>query len=62
MIGERKMTFNIHGSVHRNNVLIYKSQKDAHVTKCISSDNCSTCFGWYHHPSSGEHNNCNYKL
>jgi len=25
-------TFNVHGSVHRNNILVYKSQQDAHVT------------------------------
>jgi hypothetical protein len=24
------------------------------VTQFILSGNCSTCFGWYHHPSSGE--------
>jgi len=23
------------------------------VTHFIFSGNCSTCFGWYHHPSSG---------
>ena len=23
------------------------------VTQFVSSGNCSTCFGWYHHPSSG---------
>jgi len=23
------------------------------VTQFILSGNCSTCFGWYHHPSSG---------
>ena len=27
--------FNVHGSVHRNNILAYKSQKDAHVTEFI---------------------------
>jgi hypothetical protein len=27
--------FNIHGSVHRNNILVYKSQQDAHVTLFI---------------------------
>jgi len=27
--------FNIHGSVHRNNILLYKSQQDAHVTEFI---------------------------
>jgi hypothetical protein len=39
--------FKVHGSVHRNNILVYKSQQDAHVTEFILSDNCSTCFG--HH-------------
>jgi hypothetical protein len=45
--------FNIHGSVHRNNILLYKSQQDAHVTEFILSDNCSTCCGRYYNPSSG---------
>jgi len=27
--------FNVHGSVHRNNILVYKSQQDAHVTEFI---------------------------
>ena len=35
------------------NILLYKFQKDAHVTEFILSDNCSTCFGLYYHPSSG---------
>ena len=39
--------------MHRNNILLYKSQQDAHVTEFILSDNCSICFGRYHHPSSG---------
>ena len=34
-------------------VLLYKSQKEAHVTEFILSDNCSTCFRRYYHPSSG---------
>jgi hypothetical protein len=25
----RNLTFNVHGSVHRNNILLYKSQQDA---------------------------------
>jgi len=25
------------------------------VTQFILSGNCSTCFAWYHHPSSGAH-------
>jgi len=35
------------------NILLYKSQQDAHVTEFILSDNCSRCFGRYYHPSSG---------
>jgi hypothetical protein len=38
--------------VHRNNILLYKSQKATHVTEFILSDNCSTCFGRRYHPSS----------
>ena len=46
--------FNVHGSVYRNNILIYEYiQQDVNVTQFILSGNCSTCFGWYHHPSSG---------
>jgi hypothetical protein len=45
--------YNIHGSVHRNNILIYKSQQDAHVTEFILSVTCSTCFRRYYDPSSG---------
>ena len=36
-----KNRFNMHGPVHRN-ILIYKSQQDAHVTEIILSDDCST--------------------
>jgi len=39
--------------MHFNNILLLKSQQDAHVTEFILSDNCSTCFGRYYHPSSG---------
>jgi hypothetical protein len=39
--------------VHRNNILVYKSQQDAYVTEFILSDNCSACFRRYYHPSSG---------
>jgi len=35
------------------NILLYKSQQDGYVTDFILSDNCSTCFGGYYHPSSG---------
>jgi len=37
----------------KTGILLYKSQLDAHVTEFILSDNCSTCFGRYYHPSSG---------
>ena len=43
----QKINFNVYGSVHRNNILIYiYIQQDAHVTEFILSDNCSTCFGF----------------
>ena len=54
-------TFNVRGSVHRNNILMY-IQQDAHVTEFILSDNCSTCLGRHYHPSSGAQNNCNYSI
>jgi len=38
--------------LHRNNILLYKSQQDAHVTEFILYDNCPICFGRYYHPSS----------
>ena len=44
--------FNIHGSVHRKNILIY-IQQDATLHSLFISGNCSTCFGWYNHPSPG---------
>jgi hypothetical protein len=47
------VVLNVHGSVHRKNILIYV-QKDATLyTQFILCGNCSTCFGWYLHPSSG---------
>jgi len=33
------------------NILVYKSQQDAEVTEFILSEDCSTCFGFYYHPS-----------
>jgi hypothetical protein len=50
---EYRFSFNIHGSVPRNNILLYKPQQGAHVTEFILSDSCSTCFGRYYHPSAG---------
>jgi len=34
-------------------ILIY-IQQDATLHSLFYMENCSTCFGWYHHPSSGE--------
>jgi hypothetical protein len=42
--------FNVYGSVHRKNIVIY-IQQDAALHSLTG--NCSTCFGWYHQPSSG---------
>jgi len=39
--------------MYRKNIPIY-NQQDA-TTQFIIYGNCSTCFGWYLHPSSGEH-------
>ena len=33
-----------------------------HVAEFILSENCSTCFGFHYHPSSGAQNNCNYSI
>jgi len=43
--------FNVHGSVHRKNILIY-IQQDATLHSLFYLENCSTCFGCYLHPSS----------
>ena len=51
-IYEQYFTFNCHGSVHRNNYSdIYPTR--CNFTQFILSGNCSTCFVWYLHPSSG---------
>jgi serine/threonine protein phosphatase PrpC len=31
----KSTTFNVHGPVHHTNILVYKSQQDAHVTEFI---------------------------
>jgi hypothetical protein len=48
--------FNVYGSVHRKYIPIY-IQQDATLHSLFISANCCTCFGWYHHPSSGAHTN-----
>jgi len=42
----------VYGSVHRKYIPIY-IQQDATSHSLFISENCSTCFGLYHHPSSG---------
>jgi hypothetical protein len=37
--------------VHRKYIPIY-IQQDAKLHSLFISENCSTCFGWYFHPSS----------
>jgi hypothetical protein len=44
--------FNVYGSVHRKYIPIY-IQQDTTLHSLFISENCSTCFGWYFHPSSG---------
>jgi hypothetical protein len=41
--------FNVYGSLHRKNILMYV-QQDATLHSLFY---CSTCFGRYYHPSSG---------
>ena len=33
-----------------------------YIQFCYISADSSTCFGWYPHPSSGAHSNCNYNI
>ena len=40
--------------MHRKNILIY-IQQDATLHSLFIYGNCSMCFGWYLHPSSGAH-------
>jgi hypothetical protein len=51
---EHIIVFNLHGSVHSKNILIY-IQQDARLHSLFISGNSSICFGWYFHPSSGTH-------
>ena len=46
--------FTIYGSVHLKCIPIY-IQQDATLHSLFISGNCSLCFGWYLHPSSGAH-------
>ena len=53
-MGSRKriFQFNVQGPVHCKYILVYIPQ-DATLHSLFISGNCSTCFGWYLHPSSG---------
>jgi hypothetical protein len=42
--------FNVYGSLHRKYI-----QQEATLHSLFISGNCSTCFGWYFHSSSGAH-------
>ena len=46
--------FKVYGSVHRKYIPI-DIQQDTTSHSLFISGNCSTCFGWYLHPSSGVH-------
>ena len=43
-------------TLKKDDILIQKSQQEAHVTEFILSGDCSTCFGYYYHASSGADN------
>jgi hypothetical protein len=44
----------MYGSIHRKYIPIY-IQQDATLHSLFISGNCSTCFGWHFHSSSGAH-------
>ena len=52
--------FYVHGSLHRESLSIIVQQNATIYSCIIFSADSSTCFGWYPHPSSGAHWNCNY--
>ena len=48
--------------MHRESVSIIVQQAVTIHIFIIFSANRSACFGWYPHPSSGAHLNCNYNI
>ena len=46
------LQLNVLENLERKNILIY-IQQDAKLHSLFYLENCSTCFGWYLHPSSG---------
>jgi len=61
-VGDNSFLLGYYAESNGNSILLYKSQQDADVTEFILSDNYSTCFGRYYHPSLGAQNNCNYSI
>ena len=54
MMKEKQLKLYIHGSVHRNSILI-RSNKMQQYAGIYLLQNRSTCFGCPSHPSSGVH-------
>jgi hypothetical protein len=52
--GKNETGFNVYGSGYLKYIPIY-IQQDATLHSLFISGNCSTCFAWYFHPSSGAH-------
>jgi hypothetical protein len=48
------VSFNVHGSLHRKNILKYVNKMPT-LHGLLISKNSSTCFGWHLHPTSGAH-------
>ena len=54
---DSRLNFAVHSPLNHNNQKeisyfnIYPTR--CNITQFILSENCSTCFGWQHHPSSG---------
>ena len=49
-----RIKFKVQGSVHHKYIPI-NIQQNTTLLSLFISGNCSTCFGWYLHPSSGAH-------
>src|SRR5215475_12171267 len=48
----RRCKFNAHGSAHLNSIpMVYPTR--CNIIQFVLFGNCSTCFEWYFHPSSG---------
>ena len=51
----RFKTFSVNRGAETIDVFLIYVQTDATLHSLFIYGNCSTCFGWYLHPSSGEH-------